>query len=48
MDGCIELSDIQLPPCEVTFTESIGEGMLKFQTMHLYTVVKLSHIHVND
>ncbi|XP_065911786.1 tyrosine-protein kinase receptor UFO-like isoform X3 [Dysidea avara] len=26
MQGCTELSDIQLPACEVTFTESIGEG----------------------
>ena len=29
MQGCTELSDIQLPACEVTFTESIGEGILK-------------------
>jgi len=28
MDRCTELSDKQLPACEVTFTESIGEGMI--------------------
>ena len=42
---CADLSDLQLPACEVKFTECIGEGLFIFST-NPYPCCKAKNIYV--